>query len=65
LPLDTEYTTTAKDPPGLTGVESTVDQIGLGILTATVVGIGVHAVASAVAGIKELLLIQLQELKDI
>ncbi|RUM57267.1 MAG: hydrogenase [Persephonella sp.] len=40
-------------PPGLTGVESTVDEIGLGILTATAIGIGVHAVASLVAGKKE------------
>jgi len=37
-----------KAPTG--GVEKTVDEFGLGLLTATTVGIGVHAVASAVAG---------------
>ena len=39
-----------KAPTG--GVEKTVDEFGLGILTATAVGIGIHAVASAVAGKK-------------
>lgn len=39
-----------KAPTG--GVEKTVDEFGLGLLTATTVGIGVHAVASAVAGKK-------------
>ena len=39
-----------KAPTG--GVEKTVDEFGLGLLTATAVGIGVHAVASAVAGKK-------------
>lgn len=39
-----------KAPTG--GVEKTVDQFGLGLLTATSIGIGVHAVASAVAGKK-------------
>ncbi|MDD2291771.1 MAG: hydrogenase small subunit [Aliarcobacter sp.] len=39
-----------KAPTG--GVERTVDEFGLGLLTATAVGIGVHAVASAVAGKK-------------
>jgi len=37
-----------KAPTG--GVEKTVDEFGLGLLTATTIGIGVHAVASAVAG---------------
>ena len=37
-----------KAPTG--GVEKTVDEFGLGLLTATAIGIGVHAVASAVAG---------------
>ncbi len=37
-----------KAPTG--GVEKTVDEFGLGLLTATSIGIGVHAVASAVAG---------------
>ena len=39
-----------KAPTG--GVEKTVDEFGLGLLTATTVGIGVHAIASAVAGKK-------------
>ena len=39
-----------KAPTG--GVEKTVDEFGLGLLTATTIGIGVHAVASAVAGKK-------------
>ena len=39
-----------KAPTG--GVEKTVDEFGLGLLTATAVGIGVHAVASAIAGKK-------------
>ncbi|MCT7506008.1 hydrogenase small subunit [Aliarcobacter cryaerophilus] len=39
-----------KAPTG--GVEKTVDEFGLGLLTATAVGIGVHAIASAVAGKK-------------
>ncbi len=39
-----------KPPTG--GVERTVDEFGLGLLTATAIGIGVHAVASAVAGKK-------------
>lgn len=39
-----------KAPTG--GVEKTVDEFGLGVLTATAVGIGIHAVASAVAGKK-------------
>lgn len=39
-----------KAPTG--GVEKTVDQFGLGVLTAAAIGIGVHAVASAVAGKK-------------
>ena len=39
-----------KAPTG--GVEKTVDEFGLGLLTATTVGIGVHAVASAIAGKK-------------
>ena len=39
-----------KAPTG--GVEKTVDEFGLGLLTATAVGIGIHAVASAVAGKK-------------
>ncbi len=37
-----------KAPTG--GVEKTVDEFGLGLLTVTTIGIGVHAVASAVAG---------------
>ena len=40
-------------PPGLSGVEATVDQVGLGILTATAIGIGAHAIASVIAGKKE------------
>lgn len=39
-----------KAPTG--GVEKTVDEFGLGLLTATAVGIGAHAVFSAVAGKK-------------
>jgi quinone-reactive Ni/Fe-hydrogenase small subunit len=39
-----------KAPTG--GVEKTVDEFGLGVLTAAAIGIGVHAVASAVAGKK-------------
>ncbi len=39
-----------KAPTG--GVEKTVDEFGLGLLTATAVGIGVHAVTSAVIGKK-------------
>lgn len=39
-----------KAPTG--GVEKTVDEFGLGLLTATTVGIAAHAVASAVAGKK-------------
>lgn len=39
-----------KAPTG--GVEKTVDEFGLGLLTATAIGIGVHAVASVVAGKK-------------
>lgn len=39
-----------KAPTG--GVEKTVDEFGLGLLTATAVGIGIHAVSSAVAGKK-------------
>ncbi|MGH2307571.1 hydrogenase small subunit [Aliarcobacter sp. ERUVET-8] len=39
-----------KAPTG--GVEKTVDELGLGLLTATAVGIGVHAIASVVAGKK-------------
>ena len=39
-----------KAPTG--GVEKTVDQFGLGLLTAAGVGIGIHAVASVVAGKK-------------
>ncbi|WP_321468109.1 hydrogenase small subunit [Halarcobacter sp.] len=37
-----------KAPTG--GVEKTVDEFGLGLLTATTIGIGVHAVASAAIG---------------
>ncbi|WP_456401330.1 hydrogenase small subunit [Persephonella sp.] len=40
-------------PPAGSGVESTVDEFGLGILTATAIGIGIHAVASALAGKRE------------
>ncbi len=40
-----------KAPTG--GVEKTVDEFGLGLLTAAGIGIGIHAVASAVAGKKE------------
>lgn len=39
-----------KAPTG--GVEKTVDEFGLGLLTATAVGIGVHAIASVVTGKK-------------
>ncbi|SFP30265.1 hydrogenase small subunit [Hydrogenimonas thermophila] len=39
-----------KAPTG--GVEKTVDEFGLGILTATGIGIGIHAAASALAGNK-------------
>ena len=39
-----------KAPTG--GVEKSVDEFGLGILTATAVGIGIHAAASALAGKK-------------
>jgi quinone-reactive Ni/Fe-hydrogenase small subunit len=39
-----------KAPTG--GVEASVDKFGLGLLTATAVGIGVHAVGSAVFGKK-------------
>lgn len=39
-----------KAPTG--GVEKSVDEFGLGLLTATAVGIGIHAAASAVAGKK-------------
>jgi len=39
-----------KAPTG--GVEKSVDEFGLGVLTATAVGIGIHAAASAVAGKK-------------
>ena len=39
-----------KAPTG--GVEKTVDEFGLGLLTAATVGIGIHAIASAVAGKK-------------
>jgi len=39
-----------KAPTG--GVEKTVDEFGLGLLTAAGVGIGIHAIASAVAGKK-------------
>jgi len=40
-----------KAPTG--GVEKTVDEFGLGLLTAAGIGIGIHAVASAVGGKKE------------
>lgn len=40
-----------KAPAG--GVEKSVDEFGLGLLTAAGVGIGIHAIASAVAGKKE------------
>jgi len=39
-----------KAPTG--GVEKTVDQFGLGLLTAAGIGIGIHAAASAIAGKK-------------
>lgn len=40
-----------KAPTG--GVEKSVDEFGLGLLTAAGVGIGIHAIASAVAGKKD------------
>ena len=40
-----------KAPTG--GVEKTVDEFGLGLLTATGIGIGIHAAASLAAGKKE------------
>ncbi len=40
-----------KAPTG--GVEKTVDEFGLGLLTAAGIGIGIHAAASAVAGKKD------------
>jgi len=40
-------------PPAGKGVESTVDRFGLTILTATAIGIGIHAMSSALAGKKE------------
>ncbi len=40
-----------KAPTG--GVEKTVDEFGLGLLTAAGIGIGIHAAASAAAGKKE------------
>lgn len=40
-----------KAPTG--GVEKTVDEFGLGLLTAAGIGIGIHAAASAIAGNKE------------
>ncbi len=40
-----------KAPTG--GVEKTVDEFGLGLLTAAGIGIGIHAAASVVAGKKE------------
>jgi len=40
-----------KAPTG--GVEKTVDEFGLGLLTAAGIGIGIHAVASAAVGKKE------------
>lgn len=40
-----------KTPTG--GVEKSVDQFGLGLLTAAGIGIGIHAVSSAIAGKKE------------
>ena len=40
-----------KAPTG--GVEKTVDEFGLGLLTAAGIGIGIHAAASALAGKKE------------
>ena len=42
----------AKIKPPTGGVERTVDEFGLALLTATAVGIGVHAVASVVANKK-------------
>ena len=51
----TEKPVAASDirPPAIGGVESTVDRVGLTILTATAIGIGAHAVMSALAGKKE------------
>lgn len=40
-----------KAPTG--GVEKTVDEFGLGLLTAAGIGIGIHAAASALGGKKE------------
>jgi quinone-reactive Ni/Fe-hydrogenase small subunit len=40
-----------KAPAG--GVEKSVDEFGLGLLTAAGIGIGIHAIASAVAGKRE------------
>ncbi|MFP4486833.1 MAG: hydrogenase, partial [Campylobacterales bacterium] len=40
-----------KSPNG--GVERSVDEFGLGLLAAAAVGIGAHAIASAVAGKKD------------
>ena len=40
-----------KAPTG--GVEKTVDEFGLGMLTAAGIGIAIHAAASAVAGKRE------------
>ena len=40
-----------KAPTG--GVEKTVDEFGLGLLTAAGIGIGIHAIASAVGGKKD------------
>ena len=40
-----------KAPTG--GVEKTVDEFGLGLLTAAGIGIGIHAAASAIAGKKD------------
>ena len=40
-----------KAPTG--GVEKSVDEFGLGLLTAAGIGIGIHAAASVLAGKKE------------
>jgi quinone-reactive Ni/Fe-hydrogenase small subunit len=40
-----------KAPTG--GVEKTVDEFGLGLLTVAGIGIGIHAAASAIAGKRE------------
>jgi quinone-reactive Ni/Fe-hydrogenase small subunit len=40
-----------KAPSG--GVENTVDEFGLGLLSAAGIGIGIHAAASVLAGKKE------------